>query len=132
MVHRGQAVLLLVVAGLAAAVVGIVALNGTGIPATAVVRASSVAAPAAGLPSKISIGGTAAPAAGGAAQPSGGSIRATPGPGAGAAARDPAVQPGAGGVRQPARSPGAASTTVVPSKVYAYPPDDHGHGGHHS
>jgi len=108
MVHRGQAMLLVVVAGLTAIVVGIVGLSGTGILAMVLTRAGSVAAPASGMPSRITIG-SPAPAAGAsrisASEPTG-----PTGPGA-------------------AESPGTGSTTLVPPNVYTYPRDDHGHDG---
>src|SRR5215472_3395685 len=87
MVHREQAMLLLLVAGLvaASAAVGVIALSGAGVAATFAARAISAAAPTNGIPSRISIG--------------------------------------------PASPPGTGSTTLVPSNVYLYPSDDHGHGG---
>ncbi|HYW24664.1 MAG TPA: hypothetical protein VE953_10910 [Terriglobales bacterium] len=104
MVHRGQAMLLAVVAGLAATIVGIVAMSGTGIPARVLARAGSVAAPATGIPSRITIG-SAAPAAG--ASPAG------------------TTRPGVGAPE----SPGTGSTTLVSPNVYTYPPDDRGRDG---
>ena len=102
MVHREQATLLLLVAGLvaASAAVGIVALSGAGIPAAFFARAISVAAPTSGIPSRISIA--------------------------------PASQPGPATIGAPGQagaSPTPGSTTLVPSNVYVYPPDDHGHDG---
>jgi hypothetical protein len=102
MVHREQAMLLLLVAVLvaASAAVGVIALSGTLTPATFVTRAISAAAPTSGIPSRISIA--------------------------------PTSQPGAGTGGAPGRataSPGSGSTTLVPSNVYTYPPDDHGHDG---
>jgi hypothetical protein len=108
MVHRGQAMLLLVVAGLTAIVVGIIGLSGTGIPAMVLARAGSVAAPASGMPTRITIG-SAAPADG-ASRTSTSEPTGPTGPGA-------------------AGSPGTGSTTLVPAAVYTYPPDDHGHDG---
>jgi eukaryotic-like serine/threonine-protein kinase len=115
MVHRGQALLLLVVGGLAAAVVGIVALSGTAVPATVAVRVGGVVdARDSGLPARIEVGGP---------------VRQAASPGAGTAVGDPAGPTSAAGAPRPAGSRAAGATTVGTSSVYTYPPDDHGHGG---
>jgi len=102
MVHREQAMLLLLVAGLvaASAAVGVIALSGAGVAATFAARAISAAAPTNGIPSRISIGPASRPGTG----PNGAPVQAS-------------------------ASPGTGSTTLVPSNVYLYPSDDHGHGG---
>jgi hypothetical protein len=102
MVHREQAMLLLLVAGLvaASAAVGVIALSGSGVPVLFVSRAISAAAPTTGIPSRISIA--------------------------------PAAQPGTGTNGAPSQAsapPGPGSTTLVPSNVYVYPSDDRGHDG---
>ena len=111
MVHRGQAMVLLVVTALTATIVVIVAMSGTGIPAMVLARAGIDTAPASGIPNKITIGATAS-AVGASPAPSASQLAGTTGPRAGA------IGPS-----------GTASTTLVPPNVYTYPPDDHGRDG---
>lgn len=100
LVHRGQALLLLLVGGLTgAAVVGGV-MERDGLPAPVATRASGLLAqPKSGLPTRIEIGG-----------PSPAPSSTLPGSPTASAVRPTAV------------------TTVVPSVVYTYPPYDHGGG----
>jgi hypothetical protein len=115
-VHRGQALLLVVVAGLAAAVVGVVALEGTGIPASVAARTSSGGAASRGVPGRITISDASQQAGSPGSQTVNGSAGSPSGP---------AVTGSGAGTAPPAAVP----ATVVPSTVYTYPSDDHGHDG---
>jgi hypothetical protein len=119
--HRGQALLLVVVGGLAAAVVGGAAFERYGLPAPVAAWAAELLdRPATRMPSTIDIGGSGEPA-GSTVSPT----AARPGPTPSAKPSGIVVVP----LPQPARPTPAAS--VVPAIIYTYPPDDHGgrHGG---
>ena len=99
--HGGQVLLLVVVAGLAGAVVLGVALERNGLPAPVANRAASLLAPPkSSLPPRIRI------ASAGGSAPLVSAATATPEP----------------------ASP-SPTTAVVPNVVYTYPPDEHGRGG---
>jgi hypothetical protein len=120
LVHRGQALLLLVVGALAgAAVTGAVLERGGFTLPGAFDLAGIVAPPATNMPARIVIGsGTTSSDSGVVAGASPVSIPAPVGP-------EPTGSQSTAAA--PARSPGA--TTVVPAAVYTYPPDGRGGGG---
>jgi hypothetical protein len=107
--HRGQALLLVLVGGLATAVVCGAALECFGLPEPVAARASGllVGSSGGGLPNRIEIGvhrgTTGMPAA-----------SVVPGP-------TPSQADGAAARAQP-----AVSATVVPAAIYTYPPGDRG------
>jgi|SRR5215471_3148052 len=119
LVHKSQALLLLVVGGLAGAVLASAVMQRSGTPAPVMTRAAELMAPRSShLPARIEIAGSAR-------QPNRGTMTATRGTGETAAAvvaEDPSPP-----VDQPAQG-SSAGTTVVPPTVYSYPPDDHGRG----
>jgi hypothetical protein len=107
LVHRGQALLLLVVGGLLGATAASVALSGDARPAAIALHLGGpVATPDSGMPARIAIGDS----------------RQLP-------AYDPETA-GSSTRPSPVPSPAArtATRTVVTPPVYAYQPDDH--GGH--
>ncbi|HXM55934.1 MAG TPA: hypothetical protein VOB72_11145 [Candidatus Dormibacteraeota bacterium] len=118
-VHRGQALLLLVVGGLTGAIVAGAVLERNGQPPPVATRAAELLAPSRSqLPARIQIGSPSQP-------PSDGAVVAAreAGPSTAIADDGPASGPNA-----PAIAP-SPTTTVVPATVYAYPPDDHTRGG---
>lgn len=119
LVHKAQALLLLVVGGLAGAVLASAVLQRSGTPAPIMTRAAELVAPRSShLPARIEIVGSGR-------QPNRGTMTATRGTGETTAAivavdpSPPASQPALGS---------SGGTTVVPPTVYSYPPDDSGRG----
>jgi hypothetical protein len=114
LVHRGQALLLLVVGGLAGAAVAAAALEWDALPAPATTRVTGFLAPGRShLPARIEIGGRGR-------TPTDGAVVAAQSAPAPAIAEDgPSAEPSG---QSAAPSPG---TTVVPATVYAYPPGEH-------
>jgi hypothetical protein len=110
LVHRGQALLLLVVGGLTGVAVAGAALGRGNLPAPVVTTVSELfAQPRQGLPARIEIS-TSSPSPATLPQPQPASVAtAEPSP-------------------TPPPPPPTAVTTVVPGAVYSYPPDDHGGG----
>jgi len=114
LIHKAQALLLLVVGGLAGAVVASAVLQGNGPSAPVMTRAAEFLSPRTShLPSRIDI---AAPGQ----QPGRQAMTATRETDQAASAITADDTPGAG-----APTPG---TTVVPPTVYSYPPDEQGRG----
>jgi hypothetical protein len=120
LVHKAQAVLLLVVGGLAGAVLASAVIQRSGLPSPVMTRAAQLVAPSASkLPARIEIGSPGqSPAEG----PSTGTREI--GPASATAALEPTAGPSL--TDGPSDQPPAGSTTVVPPTVYSYPPDDHG------
>ncbi len=119
LVHRGQALLLLVVGALAGAAIAGATVGRDGPPAPVLATVADLIAPSrSALPAQIEIVGprrSASPAA----------VDAAAGPQLASGMGE--VQPATG--EAPATTPPAgplAVTTVVPGIVYTYPPDDHG------
>jgi hypothetical protein len=115
LLHRGQALLLVVVGLAGAAAVG-AALERDGLPTPVATRAADLVAPRrSDLPARIVIASRAL-----ASPPPAGAVPAAVVP--------PAPTPPEPGAAQP-----SPTTAVVPPVVYTYPPDSHGghgHGGH--
>src|SRR5438105_1751655 len=115
LVHRGQALLLLVVGGLTGAIVAGALLERNGAPPPVATRAAELMAPSRShLPARIQIGTPSQPPPDGAVV----AARET-GPPAGIVVDRPSSDTGT-----PVVAP-SPTTTVVPATVYAYPPDDH-------
>jgi hypothetical protein len=123
-VLRGQALLLLVVGGLAAAVVVGAGLEQSGVLSPVTAWTAEVVSPhRSQVPPRIEIGSrypTPAYSQGPADAPTGPTSAIVEG--------RPSTAPGAGsGTAAVATQPSPVpTTTVVPATVYAYPPDDHG------
>jgi hypothetical protein len=115
LVHRGQALLLMVVTVLAGVAVAGAVLERDGVALLGPLRINEVfAPPRPQLPSKIVIGGAVAPRADSAV-----------GGGSGTTPAAPALSDAA----SPAPVEPTPTTAVVPGAVYTYPPDSHGRGG---
>lgn len=111
LVHRGQALLLLVVGVLAGVAVAAAVLERDGVPW---LRVSELFAPSRpGLPAQIVIGRAVVPSDDGGLA---GTATTAAGPGAAEPAPPATVRP-------------TITTAVVPGTVYSYPPDDHRHDG---
>src|SRR2546423_1068000 len=118
LVHRTQALLLLVVGGLAGAVLAGAVLERNGLPDPMTTRAAELlASRPSHLPVRIEIARPDRAPADGASAASREAGRASS-----IAALEPSVDEGT-----PSAAPTPA-TTVVPPTVYAYPPDDRGRG----
>jgi hypothetical protein len=119
LVHRGQALLLLLVGGLAGAAVAAATLEWDVLPAPVAARATGFLVPSRGqLPVRIEIGRPGRPS------PDSSVVAATqtdPGP---VVVDDTASSAPAARSVQP-----SPPTTVVPATVYAYPPSDQGRRG---
>jgi hypothetical protein len=114
LVHRGQALLLLVVGVLAGAVVGGAVLERDGLPAPIVTRLGSLLTPPRHeVPVRIQIAGPVP-----APVPSTSEVIGQPQP------VPVAVEPPSPPAAVPHDDP-----TVVPAAIYSYPPDDGGHRG---
>jgi len=119
LVHKSQALLLLVVGGLAGAVLASAVMQRSGSPAPVMTRAAELVAPrSTHLPARIEITGSGR-------QPNRGTMTATRGTGETAAAA--VVVDPTGPADQPVQG-SSGGTTVVPPTVYSYPPDDRGRG----
>ena len=106
LVHRGQALLLLVVGVLVGVAVAAAVLERDGVPG---LRISELFAPSrSGLPAQIVVGGAVLPS-------DDGGLTGT--------------ATSAAGPTPPATVRPTITTAVVPGAVYSYPPDDHRHGG---
>ena len=123
-VHRDQALLLLIVGGLAAAVVVGAGLEQSGLLSPVATWTAEVVAPhRSQVPLHIEIGGQdPTPATGD------GLALAPAGPTSIISEGQPSTTPGVGTAVTTQPSP-VPTTTVVPPTVYAYPPDDHGGAG---
>lgn len=122
LVHRGQALLLLVVGGLGGAAVAAAALEWKAAPAPAVTRATGFLAPGRNhLPARIEIG----PSGRSDRMPADGTVVATT-----QAAPAPAIAREVPSAVPSGQTVGPSpQATVVPGAVYSYPPDDHGGRG---
>jgi hypothetical protein len=115
LVHRGQALLLVVVAVLAGVAVAGAVLERDGVSLLGPLRIDELfAPPRPQLPSEIVIGGAVAPRTDSAL--GSGSATTPAAPDLSSAASPAPVQP-------------TPTTAVVPGAVYTYPPDSHGRGG---
>jgi hypothetical protein len=126
LVHRGQALLLLIVGGLAAAVVVGAGLEQSGLLSPVATWTAEVVAPhRSQVPSRIEISSQdPTPIAGD------GLASAPAGPTSIIAEGQPSA--GGGSAATPTQPSPLPTTTVVPPTVYAYPADDHGGGGNGS
>ena len=121
LVHRGQALLLLVVGALAgAAVTGAVLERGGFLLPGAFNVGGIFAPPEPAMPGRIVIGGSGTTSSDSGVVPGSSPVTVPPVGPAPTSSTSMATAP------EPARSP---ATTVVPATVYTYPPDDRGGGG---